>query len=71
MPGLRDAINLQQRSLSDLERSRNASTAWSDQQRQQLDRQCLEPLTADGRRLVAALRKAGHEIAAAEAMIKR
>jgi hypothetical protein len=71
MSGLRDAIASLQRALADLQQSREASAAWSDPQRQSVDRQCLEPLAADGRRLLDALRKAAHEIAAAEAMLSR
>lgn len=66
MSGLRDAIAAQQRAISDLRRSRDASAAWSDDQRQRLDKQCLEPLTSEGQRVLDALRKAAHEIAAAE-----
>lgn len=69
MSGLRDAIALQQRALSDLQQSRASSTAWADQRRQSLDRQCLDPLQSDGRHLLDALRKAAHEIVAAQAML--
>lgn len=71
MSGLRDAIALQQRALSDLQRSRDASVAWSDEQRQRLDRQTLEPLTSDGHRLLEELRKATHEVAVAAEMLSR
>jgi hypothetical protein len=71
MAGLRDAIALQQAGLSDLQRSRDASAAWADDQRENLDRQCLDPLAAEGKRLLEALRTAGHEIAAAEGMLSR
>lgn len=71
MSGLRDAIAQQQRALSDLQQSRASTSAWSDQQRQRLDQQCLDPLEEDGRRLLDALRKAGHEFAAAEGMLRQ
>lgn len=71
MSGLRDAITVQQRALSELQQSRDGSTAWSDERRQRLDRQCLDPLQSDGRHLLDALRKAAHEIAAAEGMLSR
>jgi hypothetical protein len=71
MSGLRDAIALQDGALSELQQSRTGSAAWADDQRHSLDRQCLDPLQADGRRLLDALRKAGHEIAAAEGMVMR
>jgi hypothetical protein len=68
---MRDAIAQQQRALGDLERSRADSTAWSDDQRNSLDRNCLEPVMVDGRRLLDAFRKAGHEFAAAEGKLSR
>jgi hypothetical protein len=68
MSGLRDAIGLQQRGLSELQQSREASSAWSDEPRRRLERQTLDPLTADGQRLLESMRKAAHELAAAEAM---
>jgi hypothetical protein len=68
---LRDAIALQQRGLGDLKRSRDASAAWSDEQRDRLDRQTLEPLTSDGQRLLEALRSAAREIAAAQSKLSR
>lgn len=71
MSGLRDAINLQQRALSDLRLSRDASAAWSDEPRRRLDRQALDPLGGGGQRLLDALREAAREIAAAEAMMVR
>jgi len=71
MSGLRDAIAVQQRALSDLKRSREASAAWSDEQRHRLDRQTLEPLTSDGQRLLEALRTAAREIAAAQSKLSR
>lgn len=71
MSGLRDAIAGQQRALSDLRRSREASAAWSDERRRRLDRQTLDPLTRDGERLLEALRKAAQEIAAAEGKLSR
>lgn len=71
MSGLRDAIALQQRALSELQQSRSSSTAWTDEQRQSLDRQCLDRLQSEGRHLLDALRTAAHEIAAAERMLSR
>lgn len=69
MTALAGAIDLQQRALSDLERSRNASSAWSDEQRERLEHQCLEPLLADGHRLLQAIRLAAREIAMAQTML--
>jgi hypothetical protein len=71
MSGLRDAIAAQQRALGELKRSREASAAWSDEQRHRLDRQTLEPLAADGQRLLQALRAAAQEIAAAQSKLSR
>jgi len=71
MSGLRDAIGMQQRALGELRQSRDASSAWSDEPRRRLDRQTLDPLTADGQRLLESLRKAAHELAAAEGMRAR
>jgi hypothetical protein len=68
---MRDAIALQERALADLRGSREASAAWSDDQRQSLDRQCLEPLEKDARLLLEALRDAGREITAAEGLLTR
>ena len=71
MNDLRDAIAVQQQALSDLSRCRAGSAAWADEQRMTLDRTCLDPVTADGKRLLDALRKAGHEIAAARKSLSR
>ena len=71
MSGLRDAIAVQQRAISDLRSSREASAAWSDEQRHRLDKQCLDPLASEGQRLLEALRTAGHEITAAEGQLCR
>jgi hypothetical protein len=71
MSGLRDAINTQAGALGELQRSRDGSVAWADEQRYGLDRQCLEPLDKDGRRLLEALRKAAHEFTTAEGMLVR
>ena len=71
MSGLRDAIAVQQQALGDLSRCRAASAAWADEQRVSLDRNCLDPVTADGKRLLDALRKAAHEIAAAQQLMAR
>lgn len=69
--GLRSAIAQQQQALSELERARAGSAAWDDDQRRGLDRDCLDPLSVEGKRLVEALRKAAHEIAAAQGMVQR
>ena len=71
MSGLRDAIAVQQQALTDLSRSRASSSAWVDEQRASLDRNCLDPLATDGKRLLEALRKAAHEIAAARQSMVR
>jgi hypothetical protein len=71
MSGLRDAIALEQRALAELQQSRSGSAAWADERRHDLDRQCLDLLQADGRRLLESLRKAAHEIAAAEGALSR
>lgn len=69
MAVFRDAINLQRRSLGELERARNESSAWADEQRLRLDRKCLDPLQADGRRLVDVLSKAARDLLDAERML--
>jgi hypothetical protein len=66
MSGLRDAIAVQGRALAELEQTRQGSSAWSDDQRRSLDRNCLDPLTADGKALLESLRRAAREIADAQ-----
>jgi hypothetical protein len=69
MSRLSAAVAQHHQGLAELQRSRAASDGWSDEQRHRLDRQCLQPLEQDGRRLLDALRRAAAEIAAAEAML--
>lgn len=71
MSGLRDAIVVQQQALSELARCRAGSSAWADEQRASLDRNCLDPVTADGKRLLEALHKAAREIDAAQQSLAR
>jgi hypothetical protein len=69
MSGLREALGRQREAMRSLAESQANAGAWVDDQRQSLDRSCLEPLSADGRRLYDALRRASREIIAAERMV--
>lgn len=71
MSALGDAIQIQQRALGDLRRSRESSVAWHDQQRENLNRQVLDPVEADAKRLLEALRKAGSELDGALSLLPR
>jgi hypothetical protein len=62
-------VGSQQRSLANLRLARAATGAWSDAQRDKLDRHSLDPLAADGQQLLDALRRAAYDIAAAEAQL--
>lgn len=68
MSELREALAHQREALHALTQSRANAGAWMDEQRRDLDRSCLDPLVADGRRLYDALRKAADEILAAQRM---
>jgi SOS-response transcriptional repressor LexA len=58
---LSDAVQVQQRALGDFQRSRGSAQAWSDDQRESLDRQVLDPIEREARHLLEALRRAGAE----------
>jgi hypothetical protein len=68
--GLRESIAAQQQAVTQLERVRAATKAWSDDARQNLDAQALAPLLADGRRLLDRLRQAAREIATEEQRLR-
>jgi hypothetical protein len=69
MSALDQALALQQRSLADLREVRGSTVAWSDAQREKLDRHALDPLASDGQRLLDALRRAAQEITSAETQL--
>jgi hypothetical protein len=71
MSGLRDAIALQQKAASELGQCRSNTAAWSDEQRQRLDRECLDPLAQRGQQMLERLRDAAREIAEAQRMLPR
>jgi len=71
MSGLRDAIAVQQRAITDLEESRRSSAAWADAQREKLDRQRLDPITKEAKHLLAELRSSAHEIASLQKRLAR
>jgi len=66
---MREALSRQREAMRALAESQGNAGAWVDDQRRSLDRGCLEPLTADGRRLYDALQRASQEIIAAERMV--
>jgi L-serine deaminase len=69
MSEMREALNLQREALRALRESESRAAAWVDDQRHRLDKECLEPLAADGRRLQDAFQRASQEILAAERMV--
>jgi hypothetical protein len=69
MSALNQALALQQRSLAYFRQARTSTAAWSDAQREKLDRHSLDPLEADGQRLFEALRRAAQEISSAEVQL--
>jgi len=69
MSELREALSRQREALAALRRSRADATAWVDDQRRSLDRECLDPLEHDGRRLHEAMKKASEAILAAQGMV--
>jgi ribosomal protein S18 acetylase RimI-like enzyme len=60
-----------QRAIGDLRAAREAAAGWRDDQRETLDRSCLDPLEAQGRWLAQALMRAAAEIADAERLLVR
>jgi hypothetical protein len=69
MSEMREALNLQREGLRALRESESRAVAWVDDQRHRVDKECLQPLTADGQRLHGALQRASQEILAAERMV--
>jgi hypothetical protein len=69
MSEMREALNLQREGLRALRESESRAGAWVDDQRHRVDKECLQPLTADGQRLHDALQRASQEILAAERMV--
>jgi hypothetical protein len=61
--GLVDAAHNQRAALADLQQARARSIAWRDGVRTGLDRQVLDPLEADGKRLLARLTDEAHALA--------
>ncbi len=66
MSELRQALTSQREALQALTHSRASAGAWVDDQRASLDKHCLDPLAADGRRLYEAMKHASQEILAAQ-----
>lgn len=66
MSELREALGHQRLGLQALSQSQGNASAWVDDQRRSLDKGCLEPLAADGRRLYEAMKLASLEILAAQ-----
>jgi hypothetical protein len=69
MSAMREALSRQREALRGLAESRSRAGAWVDDQRHRLDKECLDPLTADGRQLQEALQQASQEILAAERLV--
>jgi hypothetical protein len=69
MSELREALSQQRQALQALAQSQAGAGAWVDDQRRNLDKTCLEPLTADGKRLYDAMQQASQQILAAQRMV--
>jgi hypothetical protein len=69
MSELREALSRQREALLALAQSQANSGAWVDDQRRSVDKGCLDPLAADGRRLYDAMQRASQEILGAQRMV--